>query len=144
MAIHDELTEGIIGAALDVHRALGPGLLEQSYKQCLACELRQRGLSVEQEVGLPVIYKTVRLELGYRIDLLVEGAAVIEVKSVARVHPVFHAQLVTYLRLTGLTRGLLLNFGVASMKEGIHRVVLNYDDVPLASPVADGPPRRPG
>ena len=136
MAIHDELTERIIDAALDVHRSMGPGLLEQTYEQCLAWELRQSGLTVEQEVPLPVIYKTVRLELGYRVDLIVEGAAVVEVKAVERVHPVHHAQLLTYLKLTGLTRGLLLNFCVPRMKDGIHRVVLDYREPPHAGPSA--------
>ena len=126
MPKRDELTGRIIGAALDVHRILGVGLLEQTYAQCLAWELRQRGLTVEQECGVPVTYKTVRLELGYRIDLLVEGAAIVEVKAVERLHPVHHAQLLTYLRLTGLTRGLLLNFNTALLRDGIHRVVLEY------------------
>ena len=126
MPKRDELTEHVIGAALDVHRCLGPGLLEHAYAQCLAWELREHGLSIEQQVALPVIYKTVRLELGYRIDLLVERLVVVEVKAVERLHPVHHAQLLTYLRLTGLTRGLLLNFHTPMLRDGIHRVVLDY------------------
>jgi GxxExxY protein len=126
MAIHDELTERIIGAAVDVHRTLGPGLLEQAYSRCLAWELGQRGLKVEREVALPVVYKTVRLDMGYRIDLLVDRAAIVEVKAVERLHPLHHAQLLTYLKLTGLTRGLLLNFCAPTMKDGVHRVVVGF------------------
>ena len=126
MPERDELTERIIGAAVDVHRTLGPGLLEQAYAGCLAWELAERGLSVEREIALPVVYKTVRLDMGYRIDLLVNRSAIVEIKAVERLHPLHHAQLLTYLKLTGLTRGLLLNFCAPMMKDGIHRVVLGF------------------
>jgi GxxExxY protein len=120
----DALTELVIGAAIEVHRHLGPGLLESAYEECLAWELRDRGRSVRRQQPLPVEYKGVRLELGYRIDLVVDGSVLIELKTVDRLGPVHEAQLLTYLRLSGVRRGLLLNFNAAVLRDGIRRMVL--------------------
>ena len=106
-----------------VHSVLGPGLLESAYEACLACELRERGLSVRNQVALPVVYKTVKVEAGYRIDLLVEESVIAEVKTVIRILPVHEAQLLTHLRLSGHRLGLLLNFFVPHMRDGIKRIV---------------------
>ena len=118
------LTREIISAAMEVHRALGPGLLESVYQACLCHELRLRNVSFLQQVDLPVIYKDVRLDCGYRIDLIVSDRVVVELKSVQEILPVHEAQLLTYLRLTGKHVGLLINFNVAVLKNGIKRWVL--------------------
>lgn len=118
------LTEQVIGAAIEVHRALGPGLLESAYEACLAHELAARGLHVERQVALPVRYKGVALDCGYRLDLVVEGEVIVELKAVKAFEPIHTAQLLTYLRLAGLRVGLMLNFNVAVLKQGIKRVVL--------------------
>ncbi len=112
----------IVDAAVAVHRALGPGLLESAYEACLLYELRKRGLQVESQVGLPVVYEAVRLEIGYRIDLLVENAVVVELKACEANAPVHRVQLLSYLKLSGKPLGLLLNFHVALMKDGIVRM----------------------
>jgi GxxExxY protein len=119
-----DVTGAVIGAAIEVHRALGPGLLESTYRVCLRHELEQRGLTVASEVPVPVEYRGVRLDCGYRIDLLVEGAVVVELKSVEGLLPVHEAQLITYLRLSGLRVGLLINFNVPVLKDGIVRRVV--------------------
>ena len=119
----NEHTGAVITAAMRVHTILAPGLLEAVYKRCLAHELRKRGLRVEEELELPVVYDDVCVELGYRIDLLVNGVVVVEVKSVAKVLPVHQAQLLSYLRLSGHRVGLLINFNVPHLKEGIRRMV---------------------
>lgn len=106
-----------------VHSALGPGLLESAYEACLACELEEAGLRVRTQVALPVIYKTIRLDAGYRIDVLVEECVIVEVKTVIKIHPVHEAQLLTHLRLSGHRLGLLLNFYVPHMRDGIKRIV---------------------
>ena len=124
----NQLTETIIGAAIEVHRALGPGLLESAYEACLAFELTQRGLKVEQQKPLPIIYREVNLDCGYRPDLLVEDAVIVEIKAVARLAPIHQAQLLSYLKLSGCKVGLLLNFNVEIMKSGIRRVVNNFPD----------------
>ena len=111
-------------AAYTVHRALGPGLLESVYEVCLAHELTRRGHKVERQVSLPVVYDSVRLDAGLRLDLLVENSVVIEVKAVEALLPVHQAQLLTYLKLTGHRLGLLLNFNVPVIKDGIRRMVL--------------------
>jgi GxxExxY protein len=128
-----ELTERIIGAAMEVHRALGPGLLESAYEECLAHEMRLGGLGFERQVPLPVAYKGVKLDCGYRIDFLVERAVVLELKSTDALRPIHEAQLLTYLRLGGWTIGLLMNFNVPVLKHGIKRVVLNYQDPSVPS-----------
>lgn len=114
----------VLGAAIEVHRTLGPGLLESLYSRCLAIEMEARGLHVRREVPIPIEYRGVRLQQGYRIDLLVNDAIIIEVKSVLRLEPVFKAQLLTYLRLTKLQVGFILNFNSAVLRQGITRMVL--------------------
>ncbi len=113
----------IIGAAIEVHRALGPGLLESLYGQCLAIELEELGTHVRREVPIPIVYRGLKIAPAYRIDLLVEEQIIVEVKSVLRLEPVFKAQLLTYLRLTNLRVGFLLNFNNAVLKDGITRMV---------------------
>ena len=114
-----------IRSAMRVHSALGPGLLESVYEACLACELEKAGLRVRTQVALPIIYRTVKLEAGYRIDLLVEECLVVEVKTAIKIHPVHEAQLLTHLRLSGHRLGLLLNFFVPHMRDGIKRIINN-------------------
>jgi GxxExxY protein len=116
----------IVDSAIAVHRALGPGLLESAYKACLAFELRKRGLGVASEVPLPVVYEGIRPEVGYRIDLLIENEVVVEVKAVDGVASIHRAQLLSYLRLSGHSLGLLLNFNVVLMKSGIVRMRNGY------------------
>ncbi len=120
----DLLTEKIIGFAIAVHRVLGPGLLESAYEECLCYELQQAGLKVERQVPLPVIYKSVKLDCGYRMDVVVEGEVVVELKTVEHLLPVHQAQLITYLKLGGYKKGLLLNFNNSVLKNGIKRIVL--------------------
>lgn len=122
------ITQKIIGAAIEVHRKLGPGLLESAYQECLCRELAIRGLGFQRERALPVEYKGIRLDCGYRLDLLVEGLVVVEVKSVELLAPVHDAQLLTYLRLGDWTVGLLINFNVPVLKDGIRRRVLNFKE----------------
>jgi GxxExxY protein len=122
------ITKRIIGAAIQVHRALGPGLLESAYEACLAFELAERGLEAEQQKPLPVVYREVRLDCGYRLDLLVERKVIVEIKSVDRLAPIHQAQLLSYLKLSGLRIGLLINFNVKVLKDGIHRVVNEFPD----------------
>jgi len=124
----NQLTEEIIGAAMDVHRALGPGLLESAYLVCLCHELKLRGIAHEYERPLPVRYKGVNLECGYKVDLVVENRVVVELKAVEKLHPVHEAQLITYLRLGGWKIGLILNFNVPVLKDGIRRKVLDLRD----------------
>lgn len=124
----DQLTEAIIGAAIDVHRALGPGLLESAYEACLVFELAQRGL--REQRPLPVVYREVRLDCGYRLDILVENAVIVEVKAVDELLPIHRAQLLSYLRLSGKRVGLLLNFNVRTLKDGIWRVVDDFPEPP--------------
>jgi len=116
------LTEALIGAAVDVHRALGPGLLESAHEACLACELAQRGVDVERQKALPLSYREVRLDCGYRLDLLVGGAVVVEVKAVDRLLPIHESQLLSYLRLSGCRVGLLINVNVRLLTSGIKRI----------------------
>lgn len=120
----NNLTSKIIGAAFKVHSNLGPGLLESSYKECLFYELQKQNLFAEKEKALPLIYETVRLDIGYRIDILVEHNIIIEVKAVDALNDVHLAQVLTYLKLSNCKLGLLLNFNVADMKKGIKRVIL--------------------
>jgi GxxExxY protein len=132
----DRITQTIIGAAIDVHRALGPGLLESAYEACLAYELAQRGLKVEPQKPLPVVYRDVRLECGYRLDLVVEDAVIVEVKAVESLAPIHEAQLLSYLKLSGLRVGLLINFHERALRDGIRRMVNALPDPPR-------PPRSP-
>jgi GxxExxY protein len=120
----NQSTEAVIGAAIEVHRALGPGLLESAYLKCLCHELELLKIPFEPELPLPVHYKGIDLECGYKIDILVAGVLVLELKAVEKIHPVHEAQLITYLRLGRWTVGLLLNFNVTVLKDGIRRRVL--------------------
>ena len=122
----DAISKGVIGAAIDVHRALGPGLLEAAYESCLAFELAQRGQFVERQKAVPIIYKAVEVEAGFRVDLLVDQRIIVELKAVEALAPIHKAQLLTYLKLTGLKIGLLMNFNVNILKHGLHRVVNNF------------------
>ena len=122
----NELTEKIIGCAMKVHRELGPGLLESAYKQCLFFELHQAGLYVEKEKSLPLIYHEVKLEMGYRIDLMVENKIVLEIKSVEGLIDVHTAQVLTYLKLSNNKLGLLINFNVTLLKNGVKRLINKY------------------
>ena len=128
-----EWTEKIIGAAIEVHRAIGPGLLESAYEECLACEMKIRGLKYQRQAPLSVVYKNVNLDCGYRLDFLVEKAIVLELKAVESLQPIHQAQMLTYLKLGGWTVGLVINFNVPVLKTGIKRVVLNYNDFSASS-----------
>jgi GxxExxY protein len=118
------LTESIIGAGIEVHRALGPGLLESCYAACLAYELSSKGVSFRKEVDLPVIYKDIRLDCGYRMDFVVADAVLLELKSVNEITPLHESQILSYLKLSGLRVGLILNFNVSFLRDGIVRRVL--------------------
>jgi GxxExxY protein len=120
---HNALTGKIIGAAIEVHRTLGPGLLESAYEACLVFELHEKGLLIERQKPVHLVYKNVKLDSGYRLDLVVEGKVIVEIKSVNEVAAVHEAQLLSYLRLANLQVGLLINFNVKMLKQGIHRVI---------------------
>jgi GxxExxY protein len=122
------LTEKIIGAAIAVHRALGPGLLESAYEACLAYELVQRGFTAVSQKPIPVVYRGVKLDCGYRLDLLVENRVIVEVKAVEKLNPIHDAQMISYLKLSGCKAGLLINFNVTILKNGIRRLVNNLDE----------------
>jgi len=120
----DPLTERVIGCAIDVHRALGSGLLESAYEECLCLELKHAGLPCARQVPLPLIYRGTRLDCGYRLDVIVQNELVLEVKAVERLLPIHDAQILSYLRLGGYKTGLLLNFHTTVLKDGIRRFVL--------------------
>ncbi|MBL9151141.1 MAG: GxxExxY protein [Verrucomicrobiales bacterium] len=120
---HQELTQKVIGCAIEVHRELGPGLLESAYQQCLAYELSRKGLAFEMEKSQPVFYKGVRIDCDFRLDLVVENTVLLELKSVAALDPIHDAQIITYLKLSNLPVGLLMNFNVEVFKNGIKRFV---------------------
>ncbi len=124
MLINEDLTSQIIGAAIEVHRALGPGLLESAYRRCLCHELSLRGLAYREEVPIPIKYKGMQLECGYRADLIVEDCVVVELKAVEALTGIHTAQLMTYLKLSAKKIGLLVNFNSHLLKDGIERVVL--------------------
>lgn len=124
MTKEDKLSNTVIGAAIEVHRALGPGLLESTYEACLAYELTLQGIPFERQKPLPVVYKGQKLDCGYRVDLLIDRCLIVEVKAKEVLLGLDEAQILTYLKLTGLKLGLLLNFNVRVMKDGIKRVVL--------------------
>jgi GxxExxY protein len=119
----EAVAKEVVDAAYKVHKTLGPGLLESVYEACLRHELKKRGLGVEAQVPVPVVYEGLHLDAGLRLDLLVDGRLIVEVKSVERMNPVYDAQLPTYLKLTGHRLGLLINFNVSVIKQGISRVV---------------------
>jgi GxxExxY protein len=124
MLIYEELSGQIRGAAIEVHRELGPGLLESAYEECLCYELRSRGIAYDRQLELPVKYKGLQLDCGYRIDVLVEKKIVLELKSVESLLAIQEAQLMTYLKLSGCKLGMLMNFNVVLMKDGMKRIVL--------------------
>jgi GxxExxY protein len=121
-----QLTDKIIGSAIKIHRRLGPGLLESAYETCLAYELREQGISVTQQKAVPLVYAGGKLECGFRADLLVENRIVVELKCKEQIHPVDEAQLLSHLRLLDLNVGLLINFHVVLLRDGIRRMVNNY------------------
>lgn len=117
----NQVIEKIIGCAIEVHKKLGPGLLESAYEECLSYELKSVGLAIERQVPVPVVYKDIKLECGYRIDILVEKAVVIELKAIEAIAPVHEAQILTYMKFANKTMGLLINFNVTLLKNGIKR-----------------------
>jgi GxxExxY protein len=121
--IENEISEKIIGCAIEVHKSLGPGLLESAYLECLFYELQKAGLHVEKQKSLPLVYKEVKLDVGYRIDMVVEGKVIIELKSVEALNEIHIAQVLTYLKLSGCKLGLLMNFNVLRVVDGIKRLV---------------------
>ena len=120
----DELSKNVIGCAIEVHRNLGPGLLESTYRQCLACELSHANIPFQMEVPLPVRYKEMLLDCGYRIDLVVSGDLIVEIKCVEALQPIHQAQILTYMKLAKISTGLLINFNVTKLQSGIKRLVL--------------------
>ena len=122
-AEHDVTARLVVDCAFSVHSALGPGLLESVYEQCLACELASRGVVVERQVSVPIFYRDVRIDAGFRMDMVVRCLIVVEIKAVERTLPIHKAQLLTYLKLSGHRLGLLINFNVPLIKDGINRVI---------------------
>lgn len=119
----NEITRTIIGCAIEVHKQLGPGLLESAYEECLAFELEQKGIHFERQKALPIQYKSIQLEYGYRIDLLVENCVVVELKSVEALNPIHDAQILTYMKFSEKKIGLLINFNVLILKDGLKRLI---------------------
>jgi GxxExxY protein len=124
----DELSEKVIGACIEIHRHLGPGLLESAYEECLCHELSPAGVKFERQKTLPVSYKSVKLDCGYRLDVVLEGSLIVELKTVDQLLPIHEAQLLTYLKLSGISLGLLINFNVPTLKQGLKRIVNNFPD----------------
>ena len=124
----NDLTGEVIGAAIEVHKHLGPGLLESAYEECLCHELSLRKITYERQIPLPINYKQLKLDCAYRLDLVVEDKVILELKSCERIEDIHKAQLLTYLKLSGLQLGLILNFNVPIMKEGVVRVVNNLEE----------------
>jgi len=122
----NKITETIIGVAINIHRALGPGLLESAYEVCMVYDLVKEGLKVEQQKPLPIVYRGVKLGCGYRLDLMIENEVIVEIKSVEKLLPIHQAQLMSYLKLSDCRVGLLINFNVKILKNGIKRVVNNF------------------
>jgi len=122
--LHEELTGSILNCAYKVHSALGPGLLESAYEECLYYELIKSGLSVSKQKPMPLVYDNRKLDIGYRIDLFIEDKVIIEIKSVDILNPVHFAQIMTYMKLAGSRIGFLINFNVQSLKEGVKRIIL--------------------
>jgi GxxExxY protein len=117
----NQITEKIIGCAIEVHKRLGPGLLESAYEECLSYELQSIGLKIDRQVAIPVVYKDIKLECGYRIDILVENTVIIELKAIEAFAPVHEAQILTYMKFANKTIGLLMNFNVVMLKNGLKR-----------------------
>jgi GxxExxY protein len=144
-SVWDRLTEQIIGAAIDVHRQTGPGLLESVYEECLCFELSQLGLSFKRQLHLPISYKGIKLTSGYKMDLVVEDSVIVELKTVDQLLPIHTAQLLTYLKLSGKPIGLLLNFNAPILREGLKRLVNHFHDDSAAlvpSATSAGQPRE--
>ncbi len=120
----DELSSRVIGCAIEVHKTLGPGLLESTYQECLAYELKVNNISFELEKELPIMYKNIKIPCGYRLDAIIEGKLILELKSVSTILPIHEAQILTYMKLSNVSIGLLINFNVKKLKEGIKRFVL--------------------
>lgn len=137
-----DASEQVIGACIEVHRHLGPGLLESAYHECLRYELRLRGLKYVSEIQVPVAYKGISLDCGYRLDFLIEDSIILEIKAVERLLPVHQAQVVTYLKLTGVNTGLLVNFNVALIKQGLRRLTRKKNPslpaFPASCSISDG------
>ena len=137
---HQALTRRIIGSAIEVHKVLGPGLLKSVYRLCLAFEFERQGLHYQQELRIPLLYKERKIDCGFRLDFLIENAVILELKSVESILPVHEAQFLTYLRLTDKQVGLLINFNVTQLKDGIFRRVLNaFEFDGLTSCLSKGP-----
>ena len=124
----NQLSSKIIGAAIEVHKVLGPGLLESAYEKCLCHELKLRGLSFDNQKPLPLVFKGEKLDCGYRLDIVVDNAIILELKSCEKIEPIHKAQLLTYLKISGLPLGLVLNFKVPVMRDGIVRIVNNLEE----------------
>ncbi|MFC1488278.1 GxxExxY protein [Thermodesulfobacteriota bacterium] len=124
----NKFTGQVIGAAIEVHKAIGPGLLESTYEACLCHELKLRKISFKRQIPLPIKYKGVNLDCGYRLDIVVNDVIILELKSCEGIEPIHRAQLLTYLKLSGLSVGLLMNFNVTVMKDGIIRIVNDYKE----------------
>ena len=124
----NELSSNIIGSAIEVHKILGPGLLESAYEECLCHEFNVRGLLYERQKPLPILYKGKKLDCGYRLDLVVEDKIILELKACEKIEPIHKAQLLTYLKISGLNLGLLLNFNVPLMRDGVTRVVNEFNE----------------
>jgi GxxExxY protein len=129
----NEIANRVMGLAIDVHRALGPGLLESTYEECLLYKIKKSGFFAERQKPIPLVFEEVKLECGYRIDILVERKLVLEIKSVEAIHPIFLAQTLTYMRLGGYKLGLLINFNVELLRNGIKRVI--HGTLPTAEPI---------
>ena len=119
----DKITQAVIGAAIEVHQALGPGLLESAYEACLAFELGELGFKVDQQKPLPLVYKTVTLDCGYCLDLLVDDKVIVEIKAIDQIMPIHQAQVLSYLKLSGCKVGLLINFNIKLLKNGVQRII---------------------
>jgi GxxExxY protein len=122
--IYEDITSSIIGSAIEVHKLLGPGLLESAYEECMIYELNKKGLSILKQKPVPVIYKEIKLNCGYRLDLLVENKVLVELKAIEAIHPVHEAQVLTYMKFANIKVGLLINFNILVLKNGIRRFVL--------------------
>ncbi|MCE9521560.1 MAG: GxxExxY protein [Alphaproteobacteria bacterium] len=123
-AEEDRIAKAVVDAGFQVHKALGPGLLESVYEECLGYELSDLGLGVRRQIAMPIVYKTVKLDAGFRLDLIVESKVIVEVKAIEQLQPIHQAQLMTYLRLSGCRLGFLANFNVTMFKDGIRRIVV--------------------
>jgi GxxExxY protein len=135
----DEISHSVIGAAVEVHRHLGPGLLESAYQSCLAFELKRLGLKLEEQKPLPVVYKEVKLDCGYRLDMVIEDQIIVEIKAVEKLLPIHDAQLLSYLRLARKKVGLLMNFHVPVLKNGLKRIVNEFPDADWEKRQSAGP-----